>query len=388
MGLSRTGRTRSHALYERHRLTLLPCAPYHHSHTHPCVLLAGTLLAQEVPVKTGPLSKNREIDRIRETNPKLAFYIMLPAGDSVQSFERALTMVASAKIPARLLSNFQVWVGNRKTTPQEAGRAVRLLLSVAKTGERETIDVAIDFVAYQINKASPDAKAEMLGQVFGEHLDDLWRLLDLFVASPGREDFWLAQVLRAAVQLDPVRGCELASRMIVGFPMKGEGEKLIGELAQTHPSQMMEALGRRITDDATKDYFFVSKFSFLTVIPFAVVKAWLDKVGVIGARAIARHLPPPFLDKDGQPQVPQLTRFVLTKFEDDERTFREFVAGVHSYQGYWGSYSEARQKEALEARTFLTDVSMRIRQWALLEMQRAEEDARIHGIHEDEIGFR
>lgn len=333
---------------------------------------------------------NLEIDRIQETNPKLAFYIMLPAGDSVQSFERALTMVGSARIPARLLSNLQIWVGNRKTTPQEAGRAVRLLLPVIKAAERETIDVAIDFVGYQINKASADGKGEMLRQVFSDNLDDLWFLLDFFVANPGREDFWFAQVLRAAVQLDPVRGCELASRMIVGdsFPMKDEGEKLIGELAQTHPTEIMEALGRRITDDATKDYFFVSKFSFLSVIPFEVMKAWLVKVGVVGAQAIARHLPPPFLDKEGQPQVPQLTRFVLTEFEDDERTFSEFVAGVHSYQGYKGSYSEARQKEAQEARTFLSDVSKRIRQWAALEMQSAEEDAKIHGMREDEIGFR
>jgi hypothetical protein len=233
-------------------------------------------------------------------------------------------------------------------------------------------------------------KAGMLLEIFGENLDDLWILLDFFVGNPGRADFWFAQVLRAAVQLDPVRGCELASRMIVGdsFPMKGEGEKLIGELAQTYPTEIMEAVGRRIADDATKDYFFVSKFSFLTVIPFEVVKAWLEKVGVVGARAIARHLPPPFLGKDRKPQVPELTRFVLTKFEDDERTFSEFVAGVHSYQGYWGSYSDARQKEALEAKTFLSDVSKRIRQWALLEMQGAEEDARIHGIREDEIGFR
>jgi hypothetical protein len=79
---------------------------------------------------------------------------------------------------------------------------------------------------------------------------------------------------------------------------------------------------------------------------------------------------------------------VLTEFEEDERTFSEFVAGVHSYQGYWGSYAEARQKEGLQAKAFLNDSSKRIRQWAVLEMRRAEEDARIHGIREDEIGLR
>jgi hypothetical protein len=76
---------------------------------------------------------------------------------------------------------------------------------------------------------------------------------------------------------------------------------------------------------------------------------------------------------------------VLTQFEGDERTFSEFVADIHSFQGYRGSFSEARQKEALQAKAFLTDDSKRVREWALLEMQRAEEDARIHGIREDEM---
>ncbi len=338
-----------------------------------------------------PLDRlNTEIDRIQEANPKLAFFIMLPAGDSVHSFERALTVVNSGQVPARVLSNLQVWVGSRKTTPQEAGRAARLLLSLAKAGDREVIDVAVDFVAYQINKSNPEGKSEVLLEIFDQNLEHLWSLMDLFVANPGREDFWFAQVLRAAIELDPARGCELASRMIVGdsYPMKGEGEKLLAELAQSHPVEMMEAVGNRITDDTTKDYFFVRKFSFLAAMPFDVVKGWLTKVGVVGARAIARHLVAPSVAADGRPHVDQLTRFVLTTFEDDDRTFSEFVAGVHSYQGYWGSYSEARQKEALQAKAFLNDGSRRIRQWAVLEMQKAEEDARIHGIREDEIGLR
>jgi hypothetical protein len=70
----------------------------------------------------------------------------------------------------------------------------------------------------------------------------------------------------------------------------------------------------------------------------------MERVGVVGARAFARHLPPPFLDGEGKPQVLQLTEYVLTRFEDDDRTFSEFVAGVRSYQGYWGSYAAAREK--------------------------------------------
>lgn len=140
--------------------------------------------------------------------------------------------------------------------------------------------------------------------------------------------------------------------------------------------------------ETTKNLFFVRKFSFVSAIPFDVVRAWLERVGVDGARAFARHLPPPFLDGEGRPQVPQLTEFVLERFEDDDRTFSEFVAGVHSYQGYWGSYSEAREKEALRAKPLLSHRLRRVREWALAEIRQAEHDAEIHGVREDEMGLR
>ena len=193
-----------------------------------------------------------------------------------------------------------------------------------------------------------------------------------------------------AIEVDVARGCEVASQMIVSdsFPVKQEGEQLLAALVQTYPEQIMEAIGRRMTDGATMNQFFIRKFSFVSAIPLEVAKTWLERVGVVGARTFARHLQPPYLNGAGQPQVPQLTEFILTRFEDDDRTFSEFVAGVHSYQGYWGSFSEAREKEGLQAKPFLTHRLKRIRDWALIEMRQAEHDARVHGIREDEFGLR
>jgi hypothetical protein len=104
--------------------------------------------------------------------------------------------------------------------------------------------------------------------------------------------------------------------------------------------------------------------------------------------ASARHLAPPFLDGNNQPQVPRLTEFVLEHFEEDDRTFSDFVAGVHSYKGYWGSNATAREKEGFQAKAFLTHRLKRVREWAALELRQAEHDAKVHGIREDEIGLR
>ena len=101
---------------------------------------------------------NNAIDRSSNIPPQLAFYIMLPAGDTVHSFERALSIVRNGRISSILLSNLLVWVGNRKTTPAEATAAVALLLPMLKSGDAEAGDTAIQFVAYQINSLPPAEK--------------------------------------------------------------------------------------------------------------------------------------------------------------------------------------------------------------------------------------
>jgi hypothetical protein len=180
---------------------------------------------------------NQALDRVQEADPKLAFYILLPAGDHVRSFERVLSGLVAGTIPTRVMSNLQVWVGNRKTTPEEAGRAVRALIPIAQASDRDAIGVGIDFVAYQINREAPEEKTAVLAKIFCNRLEALWTLLELFVAQPSREDFWFARVLRAATELDVAHGCEVASQMLVSqsFPLMQEGQTLLTELVQTYP---------------------------------------------------------------------------------------------------------------------------------------------------------
>jgi hypothetical protein len=94
--------------------------------------------------------------------------------------------------------------------------------------------VAVDFVAYQINRVASEEKSNVLIQIFGEKLGDLWTLLELFVAHPSREEFWFGKVLQAATERDVARGCEIASQMIVSdsFSLKEEGERLLEELVR------------------------------------------------------------------------------------------------------------------------------------------------------------
>ena len=63
-------------------------------------------------------------------------------------------------------------------------------------------------------------------------------------------------------------------------------------------------------------------------IPPRVVTGWVRTEGISAARAIARHLPRPYLSVEGQPVVPELLDTILREF-DDNQIFNNFLAGAH-----------------------------------------------------------
>jgi hypothetical protein len=331
---------------------------------------------------------NRVLDRMAAVDARLAYFVMLPAGDAVHSFDRATAMFTEGKIPARLLANFNVWVGNRKTTPAEASTVVRLLLP-GVSDDRAAGDTAIDSVAYQLNRVTTHEQAAVLVQMFGESLDDLWVLLEAVAKVPGREAFWFVRVLRAAAAFNVHRALQIASSMMVSddFRFAQEGEKVFDELAQRDPSEAMQAIGRYMTDPEGRKKFFFRKFNAFVNLPYETVTSWLKQAGVDGARAIARHLQPPYLDENNRPLVPPLTEFVLTTFGDDDRTFREFVAGVHSLQGFVGNVSAVYERQSVVARAFIANPTRRVREWAQIELRFAEANAKQERIEEEELGF-
>jgi hypothetical protein len=105
------------------------------------------------------------------------------------------------------------------------------------------------------------------------------------------------------------------------------------------------------------------------------------------ATKIARHIPQPHVDAEGKPVIPELTEYVLTRFEDDDRTFAEFCAGAHSLQMYTGDIASAREGEAERARAFFDHPLRRIREWAGIEYESGMADAQRHREWGDETGF-
>src|SRR5262249_45541333 len=119
-------------------------------------------------------------------------------------------------------------------------------------------------------------------------------------------------------------------------------------------------------------------------LPLESVQRWLDRAGIDGARMIANHLQPPFVDNEGKPQVRPLTEYVLGTWGDDETVFGRFAASTHHLQMYSGDIASTHRKEADRAWPFLSHPIAAIRRWAEHEVALGEEQARQWAIRNEE----
>jgi hypothetical protein len=102
---------------------------------------------------------------------------------------------------------------------------------------------------------------------------------------------------------------------------------------------------------------------------------WLLTIAV-DAQFVAAHMPPPYLDKDGNSVVPRLTDFVLREFEAVGEVFDIFCEGVHYCQIYFGNIAQQHEAEGGLAEAFRTHPLRRVREWAERESSRAMREAK------------
>jgi hypothetical protein len=208
----------------------------------------------------------------------------------------------------------------------------------------------------------------------------IWELLKATAKLSGGLYYHWDKILRSIAIIDVDKAVKIASLAIFGGEQQRiRAEQILAELAKSHPAIVMQCVGEIILSEEYEYewYFLGEKHGFLIQsLPIDAIKKWLSSVGAIGAQRIARSLPIPYLDESGNPVVPPLTEFVLSEFEDDERTFREFCLGSHSLQIYIGDIAFQKQKEAEIAREFLKHPLRRVREWAEYEISSCEQDAK------------
>jgi hypothetical protein len=330
--------------------------------------------------RADPSVVNEKLDFWENRDPIFAFQLALAGGGPVRVFERTLHLIATGRLPAYHLRNFTHWVGTERISIDQVLKALEVLTPRAKQDEDLCSYVLMDFLGARFH-------AGQLQDLLSANADLVWNALVVFTDHPSRESFWWSEVLHKVAPSNPQLAVGLASKALVGesFEMRDAAINLLAAWAPVYPEEVMAAVGAVMLDPTTGVNFFISKFPLFTALPLDTVSAWLEAVGVEGSRKIARHLPHPYLDAAGQPVVPELTAWVLSHFEDDDHTFSEFCAGVHSLQTYMGDIAGAHESEAQDARRFFSHDLRRIRQWARIEHASALQNAQLHREWEDEM---
>jgi len=340
--------------------------------------IAGLVQAARVD----PSVINEKVDEWEKRDALFAFQLALAGGGSVHVFERTLRLIIADRLPAYQLRNFTHWVGSERVTTDQVVKALEILMPRAVQEEKMCSDVIMDFLGARHHSGQLD-------ELLSANNDLVWNALAVFTGHPSRESFWWAEVLRTVAPANPHMAVSFACKALVGesFEMRDEAINLLAAWAPDYPEEVMAGVGSAMLDPATGVYFFISKFPFFAALPLGVVTAWLEKVGVEGARKIARHLPHPYLDAAGQPMVPEITAWVLSCFENDDRTFSEFCAGVHSFQMYVGDIASTQEAEARDARKFFKHDLRRIREWARIEHAGSLQNAQRMREWEDEMNL-
>ncbi|GAV24844.1 hypothetical protein ciss_07770 [Carboxydothermus islandicus] len=331
---------------------------------------------------------NDWIDKIQNLNPKLAYELALAGGEFTKPLQRTLQLVDELKLSAAYLQEFLRGVGQRPLLIEEFEQIFVRLIRASESGDGSAIRVGIRLVAYRLKDEEKDEEASIL-----QHqriYSMVWRLMEITAKDGGGESYWWTRILEILTNYEPDRAIGIAVTGLISdnFMHRKECEKFLIDLGPKYPETVMDRVGAIALDSKNGSRFFIDIYrNLIQSIPAPIIMDWIQMHGVEAARRIARHLPIPFIDDEGKAVVPPLTEFVLEKFEDDERVFREFCIGVHGIQIYTGDIALQHRKEEEIARKFLNHPLRRIREWAQVEIENACRNAEYWLQINDEFGI-
>ncbi len=330
---------------------------------------------------------NRLFDELEERNPRVAFEICVVGGQRTDAIQRVLRLVDKGELDVACLDVFSTGVGGRPLSDTELCQVLKRFIDASTKEGEQAVSRGISFLGLRLGSlkndacvAFPNDQSRELG----------WEIIKAAASSKNVEPHWWSSVLESLSHAEPARAARIASFALAqNFVLSQAAEDVLAKIAQANAQTVMNELGQVMLDPKLGVYFFVgSHRGIINALPVEVVKNWLGSAGVEAARRLARHLPVPFVDPKGRAIVPPLTEFVLAHFEDDDRTFQEFCAGVGSFRSYAGPMAPEKEGEAEVARKFLSHPLRRIREWARGEIDAAMQQAKWWRQFDEELKIR
>ncbi len=326
---------------------------------------------------------NAALDKLQEEDARTAFDVLWSAGPEVRKVERVFGLVDAGHLPAELLRSLEREAYSGQLNQEQLAGAVLRTINAAEDGNAKAAVVAVRLLYAWLHPDRRMTGSERLANA-PELVPMLRHALHAAVGSMNaaagsvylEPTFWLTLAEDLAA-IDVASGAELLAKGITNrdFKTRQLAERHLVNLATFSPSEVMKAVGEVFLHPLDVKWLQLGNISaLLHTIPEVIVKEWIGRNGLPAAQAIARHLPPPYLDED-KPIVSPLTEFVMETYEWDEHVFQEFVAGIRSRKVYTGDIASQYLEEVHTATRFLDHPLRRIRDWALSEIENARRRA-------------
>jgi hypothetical protein len=326
------------------------------------------------------------LDAVGENRPLSITLITLQSDISDAGFERLLRVAPlSGSNPSAMLATLRNRDWAEKLSEAQKAQVFELQASLGREGDVWAYKVALDLVTYWGHQAwavLPEDIATPVAEILeacleGTHYFDAWDWPRAVRKLPPSQNLKKIDMLTKAL-VDRVPSIEISDGAL----------NMLCELAKDLPEDVLRSVGARALDPETGVYFFLSKFHGLfEAIGLDVVRRWVEReAGVAGARAIARHVSGPLPTRDNPTQVPPLTEWLLTEFEEDDRVFNEFCVGRHTGEMYVGSMSRYFEDTEERMKPYLNHHLRRIREWAQYEISNAQGVRSWEGQREAEFG--
>lgn len=325
----------------------------------------GTIAANRTPSEKVRVL----IGQLEQLCPPLALELFAYGGDALDGLARAHSLVVAGALPATALTIFGMGVGRRDLTAGEFSGVLRAVVNLTGSGDAAACRIGVRFLSMRLSFETRRNFDQCLA--LEQCRADSWTLVEN--ALPHLESQHLghewSDIVEALSEYDIDRAVRLYCDGLRSPHLSLEqyaAEKLQAA-AGLAPTSVMAHFGAALLDPTEGWRFQVGVFrEVVASIPEEIVMEWVRSHGMLGARAIARHLPPPYVDDNGQPIVPTLLEMVFREFEDDT-VLSAFSAGVHSGESWWGNAAQRFRQEAEEARNFLSHPNAMIREWAKQE---------------------
>ena len=322
------------------------------------------------------------IDGIEQVAPSVAFEISTSVESLSRCVARTLRGVEAGRLSSAFLCSHRFTFGSEALADVDAEGLLHGLLRASAAGDKVSLRGSAQMLGSWVQPNGQRALFENL------NVRELaWQILEAASNRGGAEQYHWGESVQYLARFDPHRAVRLCVEVLAAdsLHLADEAQAELSRLAQEHSVEVIAELGKLMLDEKRGWRFQVGTLrGLISGLPVQELMAWLSRVGVRGARSLARHLPAPSVDHEGRAVLHPLTEYVLTAFADDDKTFSAFATGTHCMQVYRGDISAQHQAEADAARLLLNHPLRRVREWAAREVQSGEEDAERWRWYEDE----